>query len=250
MSGKNGLIIIVTITFVWYFLMSMVIFSDSFIGSFLWAMVFCAFTSLMFLYALVKGKSGIVFFRPAPWKFLVSFVGLAIVTYSWTPDFSSLDVPYYQTPRQEDLHLVSGKLTLYNNSYGVDIGGRTIAIECPPTVLRGRRGRMARRSAYDSCFPENIESHLGKVVGAYLLKPLDKSEYRYDFYELKSGDDVLVSYDVIALKQQKAFAKTRVSVVRDTVGNGLRVSMFILCPILMWFLGMCWYLLRRKSVSS
>jgi len=225
--------------------------ADSLLECMIWTVIQCVLLSIVFTCGSLKDQVNSSPSRPARWKILLSFIGIIIVIYSWIPDFSTLDTPYYQTPKREDLHPVSGKLVLYNNSYGIDLGERKIALQCPPTV-RERRGRrsVGKSPASEPCFPNNIEAYLGRVAESYLLKPLDKSNYTYDFYELKIGHEVLVSYDVISSKQGKAFKKTRETVIQDTMNYGVAASLFILSPILMWIFEMVWSLWRRRAASS
>lgn len=217
----------------------------------IWTMITCVLLAIVFTYRSLKDQGNSSPSKPARWKVFLSFIGIIIVIYSWIPDFSTLDIPYYQTPKRVDLHPVSGKLVLYNNSYGLDLGERKIALQCPPTV-RKRSGRrsVGKSPASEPCFPNNIEAYLGRIAESYLLKPLDKSNYTYVFYELKIGHEVLVSYDVISLKQAEAFKKTRETVVEDTKDSGIAASLFIVSPILMWIFEMAWSLWRRRAASS
>lgn len=225
--------------------------AESLFECMIWAMIPSVLLAIVFTYKSLKDKGNSSPSKPARWKVILSFIGVAVVIYSWIPDFSALHIPYYQTPKRVDLHPVSGRLVLYNNSYGIDLGERKIALQCPPTV-RERRGRrsMGKSPASEPCFPNNIESYLGRVAEADLLKPLDKSNYTYDFYELKIGHEVLVSYDIISLKQAEAFKKTRETVVEDTKDIGVAASLFIMSPILTWIFEMVWSLWRHRAASS
>ena len=228
--------------------------ASSVLEGLIWSLILFIPYSALITYAYVQKQKSSEFVRPARWKVILSSVGLIVFILSWIPDYDKIGVPYHQTPKREDLHIISGDLVLYDNYYGIDIGERKISLRCPVTS-RSSGGRLGRRgsgagSGQWVCFPKNIESYLGSVVEVHLLNPLEKEEYKYDFYELKSGNDILVSYDVIASKRVVAFKRTTETIVEDTVYRGFFTSTYVLFPILLWIFGVFWKWRRSKKFPS
>lgn len=100
--------------------------------------------------------------------------------------------PDWQPPRREEFHTVTGELQVRNEQYVVT----TLARPVTPTCYRPRGRYLGRGSGPfgQSCLPENIQNYVGQQVTILVQEPLE-DKWKAVFYELSSGDDVLVSYD-------------------------------------------------------
>lgn len=244
MSAKKQFLILCLFALFLMWLLWKSVSADALLECVVWTLIACILIASILLYGFTKDDEFLGFFKPSPWKLVISCVGIGFVIYSWIPDYDALQAPSYRPPSRESLYPISGKLVIYDKYYGIDIGNKIIAIECAITKRKYIRGELGR--ARQACFPENTQDYLGKEVKAYLSNPVDNTEYLYEIYELKSGYNIIVDYGKITSMQVEGFKITRETVLEDAMERGGLASLLILPPLFMWISGMAWNSWRRK----
>lgn len=92
-----------------------------------------------------------------------------------------------QPPTREELHAVTGELQVRYRNYVVVTPARPVILRCP---------QPGRAQIKQSCLPENIQNYVGRQVTVLFPEPLE-DKWQAVFYEISSGDNVLISYDIV-----------------------------------------------------